>query len=496
MAFILETKVVDMKILNQAQVSESIARSHIQEQVQMLLLGEAGALLLGTIISVAGLSAILVYCVRRKPRAGLLLWFGLIALLYGVRDLANLDTVHLLIGLPEIFWRYLIPFITYLILIPFALFLEELYGSGWKSSLRGLVWVQVLYALAAIAADSIRQEPGSFADPVYFFLLCLTFVLLLGRFFNYQPPMFEESRKIQIALFVFILFVINEHLVKLRLVPWSLHFEALGFFLFVMLLGYITVHRFILNEQRLAGLQHEMEAAWQIQASILPRTLPDLGGCRLTVRYVPMASVAGDYYDFITVDDRCLGILIADVAGHGVPAALIASMLKVALSSQGTFGSDPGAVVSGLNHILCRQETGQLVTAGYLLLDLRNGSGLYAGAAHPPMLLWRGADGTILEIHENGLPLGFRPNEYYANVPFRLIPGDRIILYTDGILDATNHSGEFFGEQTFKEFVRNHSHLAGDRFADLLLQTIAAWSGRKVGRGQEDDLTLIVVDIA
>jgi serine phosphatase RsbU (regulator of sigma subunit) len=208
-----------------------------------------------------------------------------------------------------------------------------------------------------------------------------------------------------------------------------------------------------------------------------------------------MASVAGDYYDFVAVDDTHLGVMIADVAGHGVPAALIASMVKVALSSQGTCGSDPAAVMSGLNQVLCRQETGQFVTAGYLLLDLKNATGLYSGAAHPPLLLWRSADGTIQEIHENGLPLGFRANAQYANVPIRLIPRDRILMYTDGIIDATSPSGDFFGEQRFKEFIRNHSHLSGDRFADLLLQELAMWSGRKAGRTQEDDLTLIIVDI-
>jgi sigma-B regulation protein RsbU (phosphoserine phosphatase) len=481
--------------MNQVTVSDIVEWSQIQKQVQLLLLGEAGGLVLGTIISVVGLLAILVYCVRRKPRAGLLLWFGLIALLYGVRLLANLNTVHLLIGLPEISWRYLIPFINYLILIPFVLFIEETYGRGWKSSLRGLFWIQTFYAVAAILTDSIRRAPEGSPDPVYLFFFGLTFILLLGKFFNYQPSMFEESREIQIALFIFILFVINEHLVILRVVPWSLRMEAIGFFLFVILLGYIAVRRFLLNEQRLAALQHEMDAAWQIQASILPRTLPTLEGCRLAVRYVPMASVAGDYYDFVIVDDTHLGILIADVAGHGVPAALIASMVKVALSSQSMCGADPAAVVSGLNKTLCTQEIGQLVTVGYLLLDLKNAAGLYSGAAHPPLLFWRSADRTILEVQENGLPLGFRPNEQYANVPIRFIPGDRILMYTDGIIDAESPSGDFFGEQSFKEFIRINSHLTGDRFADLLLQDLAVWSGKRVGRTQEDDVTLIVVDI-
>jgi sigma-B regulation protein RsbU (phosphoserine phosphatase) len=485
-----------MAVWDQASAPDSIARSELQQQVQALLLGDAGALVLGMIISVVGLSAVSVFYVRRRPKARLLLWFGLIALLYGVRLLAGTDAMHLLVNLPESSWRYLIPIINYAILIPFVLFFKEIYGRGWKSCLQWLVWIQTLYAVAAILADSIRQSPGSFPDPVYLFFIGLMIVLVLGRVFGYQPPMLGENRAIYVGLFIFILFVVNEHLVILGVVPWSLRLEAVGFFLFVVLLGCIAVRRFNINEQKLAALQYEMDAAWRIQASILPRELPGMEGCRLAVRYVPMASVAGDYYDFVAVDDTHLGVLIADVAGHGVPAALIASMVKVALSSQATCGSDPTGVVSGLNQVLCKQQTGQFVTAGYLLLDLREKIAFYSGAAHPPLLLWKGKERAILEIQENGLPLGFRPNEKYATVSIGLASGDRILMYTDGIIEAANPSGDFFGEERFKACIRAHSHLPADSFADSLLRELAAWSGKKVGMAQEDDLTLIVIDIS
>lgn len=482
--------------MDQVPAQDGMTQSQMQQQMQALLLGDADNIIFGTIIFVAGLAAILVFCVRRKLEAGLLLWFGLIALLYGVRELANADTVRLLVDTPETFWRYLIAFIGYVILIPFVLFFEQIYGKGWKSSLRGILWIQALYAVAAILTDTIRRSPESLPDPVYLFFVGLTAIMVLGRHFAYQPPLFEESRAISVGLFVFVLFVVNEHLVIMDLVPWSLRMEPLGFFLFVILLGFIAVRRFIINEHKLAALQHEMDAAWQIQASILPRELPSVKNCRLAVRYVPMASVAGDYYDFVTVDGAYLGVLIADVAGHGVPAALIASMVKVALSSQASHWSDPAAVVSGLNQVLCKQQTGQFVTAGYLLLDPNKKTALYSGAAHPPLFLWRGSQREILEFQENGLPLGFRANETYPSVQIRLVPGDRILMYTDGIIETANPSGDLFGEEQFKASIREYSSLPADRFADSLLHDLAAWSGRKAGRAQEDDLTLIVIDIS
>ena len=259
--------------MNQAAAPDTTAWIYNQQQTYSLLVNDAGSVILGSIISIAGLFAISVYWIRRKPKAGLILWFGMIALLYGVRLFATTTTIQLLIGLSEDFWRYLISIVNYSILIPFVLFLEEIYGKGWKSSLRVLLWIQIFYAVVAILTDIILQTPESIPDPVYLFFLGFTVILALGSYFNYQPPMLEESRAIYIGLSVFILSVVNEHLVRFFLVPWTLRLEAICFLLFVILLGYIAVRRFLKNEQKLIALQHEMEAARQIQASILPREL-------------------------------------------------------------------------------------------------------------------------------------------------------------------------------------------------------------------------------
>src|SRR5271169_1346495 len=108
-----------------------------------------------------------------------------------------------------------------------------------------------------------------------------------------------------------------------------------------------------------------------------------------------MTSVAGDFYDFIIVDDKHVGILVADVSGHGLPAALIASMLQVALTAQSAHASDPGRVLGGLNQALCGKFQRNFVTAAYLFVDLENLVISYAGAGHPPMLLWRASTGIV-----------------------------------------------------------------------------------------------------
>ena len=118
--------------------------------------------------------------------------------------------------------------------------------------------------------------------------------------------------------------------------------------------------------------------------SILPHEIPKIRGLEIAARYLSMSSVAGDSYDFIIVDEKHLGILIADVSGHGLPAALIASMLKVALAAQSPHAFDPARVLAGLNQSLCGKFKHHFVTAAYLFVDMEKNSISYAGAGHPP----------------------------------------------------------------------------------------------------------------
>src|SRR5438046_5862400 len=117
--------------------------------------------------------------------------------------------------------------------------------------------------------------------------------------------------------------------------------------------------------RQLLTIQKELETARQIQLSILPSAVPKIEGLDIAARYIPMTSVAGDFYDFIVVDEKRLGILIADVSGHGMPAALISSMLKIALAGQRSQAGDPAAVLSGLNDALYGKFQGHYVTAAY-----------------------------------------------------------------------------------------------------------------------------------
>src|SRR5262249_55437842 len=150
-------------------------------------------------------------------------------------------------------------------------------------------------------------------------------------------------------------------------------------------------------------IQKELEVASSIQLSILPAAFPESAQFRVAARYVPVRSVAGDFYDYIAVEDGQVGLLIADVSGHGVPAALIASMVKLAAASQRCVASDPSRLLAGMNTTLFGNTQNQFVTAAYVHLDSKARRMRYSAAGHPPMLLLR--NGRVTKVEENGLLL-------------------------------------------------------------------------------------------
>jgi sigma-B regulation protein RsbU (phosphoserine phosphatase) len=245
---------------------------------------------------------------------------------------------------------------------------------------------------------------------------------------------------------------------------------------------------------QLLTIQKELETAREIQLSILPEEIPKIGGVDIAARYIPMTSVAGDFYDFIVVDEKHLGILVADVSGHGMPAALIASMLKIALAAQESHAADPAQLLLGLNQALCGKFQRHYVTAAYLFLDMLKGTLRYAGAGHPPLLLWSRSEG-VRALEENGLFLGKFPQAAYSFVELPLKAGDWALLYTDGIPETTNPLQIEFGTDRFKHFLETEQSTSADHFADRLLKELSQWSVRDSGEDSDDDVTLVAIHV-
>jgi phosphoserine phosphatase RsbU/P len=204
-----------------------------------------------------------------------------------------------------------------------------------------------------------------------------------------------------------------------------------------------------------------------------------------------MTAVAGDFYEFIPVDQKRVGILVADVSGHGVPAALIACMIKVAMQSIIPCAHDPRAVLSGLNRILSAQLRGQLISVSYLWIDPENCKALYSAAGHPPPLRWR--QGKLERIESNGLLFGVIPDPDYPVCDLPIHSGDRFLLYTDGVIEPENANGDSFGDRKREQVVRNNQSRPPSELSDQVLSEIRLWQPASLP--QQDDITLVVIDV-
>jgi sigma-B regulation protein RsbU (phosphoserine phosphatase) len=264
----------------------------------------------------------------------------------------------------------------------------------------------------------------------------------------------------------------------------------LAFAVFLLSFGYVTVQIILASERRLLAIEDELKVARELQFSILPPAVPEVCGLRIAVAYRPMTDVAGDFYEFIPVDENRVGFLVADVAGHGVPAALVASMIKVAMQSAMTCAHEPREVLHGLNRILYGLLGSHLVSAAYLWLDTGNRKALYSAAGHPPLLRWR--EGKLEGIVSNGLLFGVTQEADYPVCELSIHSGDRFLLYTDGVTEPQNASDDYFGDRKLEQVVRDNQSRPPSELSEQLLSEIRLWQSASMA---QDDITLIVIDV-
>jgi len=245
----------------------------------------------------------------------------------------------------------------------------------------------------------------------------------------------------------------------------------------------------------LSLLKEELSIARKIQQAIIPAETPMMTGLTIEALYEPMLAVGGDFYDFCRVDDDIMGIFIADVTGHGVPAAIIGSMLKAAFSMSRDRVSDPAALLKNINDVMFNHISGRFVSACYTFIDNRRGKLITSGAAHWPLYIWRKETREMFEVMAKGRLIGYQENSQYINKEFEMRKGDRICFFTDGIIEERNAPGEMFGEDRFKRYIRENQDIPLPEFRDGLVSALKKWSGHRQDRTFEDDVTLIIVDI-
>jgi phosphoserine phosphatase RsbU/P len=472
-----------------AQVSHTLTRSELR--------WEFAGIAIGVTLVVAGLAGVSLFLLRHRTRERTLIYFGIFSMLYGIRLLGQQSIVRALWDAPPSRWELVVWLITCTILLPLSLFLYELADAPLKRVLRWMLAIQAALAVVGIVGTIARvplAKLGPMNDSVVLASVAVgTIYLLWNRTRPSARPLSHETRVLLVGSAAWLLLIVHANLRSMRILPGD-NIEAIGFLIFVGALAYVSARRILANEEHLLAINKELDIARQIQSYTLPREIPHLPRVHIAARYVPMSAVAGDFYDFLPIDENRLGILIADVTGHGVPAALIASMLKVAFAGQAEHASDPARVLTGLNRALCGKFEEHFVTAAYVFVDASRDALRYAGAGHPPLMLASRSSGSVRQIEENGLMLGLYPEAAYSSTEISLSSADRCLLYTDGLFEAMNVTHEEFGKPRLAQFLKSHGDLAADAFTKALLEEVSRWANHANGRSQDDDITVVTLD--
>jgi serine phosphatase RsbU (regulator of sigma subunit)/anti-sigma regulatory factor (Ser/Thr protein kinase) len=203
-------------------------------------------------------------------------------------------------------------------------------------------------------------------------------------------------------------------------------------------------------------VSRELEIAKTIQRSLLPKTIPTLSGYDLAGFCESAHQVGGDFYDVIKIDDHTLLLVIADVMGKGIPAAMFAAILRSLLRAVPEWMNQPAALLARVNRLLFEELSGvdMFITAQLVYVDGRNRRITAASAGHCPVLLAVDAEGNVKALSPEGLPLGILPDTTFSNHTETLPRNARILLYTDGLTEARNSAGEFFGQERLVKWLK------------------------------------------
>ena len=240
---------------------------------------------------------------------------------------------------------------------------------------------------------------------------------------------------------------------------------------------------------RVRGQEREFEEAREIQGGLLPKEIPQIGGHEIFGSWQPASAVGGDYFDIVRFSHSSIALCIADVAGKGMPAALLMSNLQAAVKAFASEWMQPRDIAVKVNRVICSNiSANRFITFFYCLYNARNRKLLYTNAGHnAPVLLRR--DGSHARLREGGAVLGVFPRWNYEQNEIELATGDRLVLFTDGVTEARTSSGEEFGDERLIGLLVRNRHLRAEELQQKVMGAVANFSGGEF----QDDATLIVM---
>lgn len=448
-------------------------------QLDRALLNDSLYLVLGTSFLTVGIISGVFSLLRGRLNI-LLIWLSIFAIADGLRLWVESETLLLLLG-PAGFFDHIRSAFAYLVPIPAFLYLRD--GGFLNKALIKVTYILIPLLVCMVIA-TLLLGPLPLLYEINCTMMGTTVILFIFGAPSRESNTFDD-KVVRRGLLVYLFAVLIAY--AGGLFGYKLRLEPYGFAILLACLGYVAATRTLDREEQFLIIEKELDLAKSIQLALLPAEFPASTHFCVEARYIPVTSVAGDLYDFLVADNDKAGLFIADVSGHGIPAALISSMVKLAATSQGKYVENPAQVLSSINTTLCGNTQTQFVTAAYVYLDASCGTLRYSAAGHPPMLHLSG--GNVANVEENGLMLAAFPSSAYTTATRSLHSGDRLLLYTDGIIESMNAEEKEFGLERLRELLEQTSHLSTSQVADRVISTIQQWS-----KIQEDDMTVLVCD--
>lgn len=244
--------------------------------------------------------------------------------------------------------------------------------------------------------------------------------------------------------------------------------------------------------ENLYTLQQDLEIARKIQSRLLPPA-PEVPGYDFGIHYQPAGEVGGDFYDFLPMEGGRLGLLVADASGKGLAGALLMVEARAMIRAMASVATSPREILAGVNRVLLRDlEKGRFVTAFFAVLDPKKRTLTMSNAGHTPLLICREVGKTIVQLQPKGLILGVVPDgkflESLAEETVGLYPGDRFLLYSDGVSELMNPVSEEFGMNRLETWLRVNAHMWSEDAVQCLTDALEV---HRAGQTQSDDITIL-----
>lgn len=244
-----------------------------------------------------------------------------------------------------------------------------------------------------------------------------------------------------------------------------------------------------LEKQRIL---QSLEIARQIQQGLLPTSVPTVPGFEFAGMSAPCDETGGDYYDYVSVGTDRIGVVIGDVSGHGIGSALLMASARAALRALALNDEEPSKIMFHLNKLLCVDVgMSQFVTLFFGVIEPRKKILTYTSAGHDSPILFRPATGEFRELESTGMPLGIIDNlNFPCGETISLVPGDVILLTTDGVWETRNDKGESFGRERLRRLLKEHAARSSQAIVDAIYDATKSFSASSK---QRDDITMVVV---